>query len=93
MKTMTQSDITLLVQAKPGKPVQIEFKEKVIVTLKPKYMDPYDIVCTGLVASEQESGRSRVLVSYELNGTPNYFVNWSQLNNESKNKIQEQLKG
>lgn len=93
MKTMTQSDITLLVQAKPGKPVQIEFKEKVIVTLKPKYMNPYDVVCTGLLASEQESGKSRVLVSYELNGVAGYFVNWSQLDNESKNKIQEQLRG
>lgn len=89
---MTSSEIIALLGAIPGYPVKTFFKNPVVIILKPKGTLPYDVICLGIEAYEKGNGSGLVLINYNLmSGQTGYSINWNQLDNEAKNKIQEQL--
>ncbi len=88
MRTMTQSEIAKKLGI-VGKQT-INFNESVVCTMKPKYMDEYDIECVGIEIDEKESKKTTLLVIYKF-GSQTARMNWSYFKASEKSKIQKML--
>lgn len=85
---MTQSEIAQRLGV-VGKQI-IDFNEPVTCTMKPKYMDEYNVECVGVEINEMENGHTTLLVITKT-GFQSGFMNWSQFKASEKLKIQKML--
>ena len=87
-KAMTQSEIAQRLGV-VGKQI-INFYEPVTCTMKPKYMDEYNVECVGVEINEMGNGYTTLLVIIKT-GSQSSFMNWSQFRASEKLKIQKML--
>lgn len=88
MRAMTQSEIAKKLGI-VGKQT-INFNESVVCTMKPKFMNDYNVECVGVEINEMENGHTTLLVITKT-GSQSGFMYWSQFKASEKLKIQKML--